>query len=349
MDAIKKLNLSVMLLIALLFSMIGSHLVAADDSAGASASPFSDVKSHWAKATITWALEKKIVKGYPDGTFRPDSNVSEAEFLTMFVTAFGLNWQSSELKWPKPIYTYAIQMNFPIKGTTDISLRSAKINRLQVAEIITGANGVHYSGNDAIQYILGNKLSNGKKSATIAGYAGSDNLTRAEAIQFIKNLLDQGMTKLLPRPTEVSESSLLPALPPAPMDTSNLPDSIAKVYTKLQLIIQNYPGFNVTAAEDHIGIAKDGNTFDSLSFTPAKVKNQVSITHLYTDGTDTTIKLAVELLKAQGFTLKDDFAQTIKNAMSTSEKITVKAGDIEILIAPSPDLKDNVDFWYIAN
>lgn len=350
MNIIKQLNLSVVLLIALSFGVSGSNTAAAaDDSGGASTSLFSDVKNYWAKDTITWAKNRQIVDGYPDGTFRPDLQVSEAEFLSMFVKGFAITLQRDPVNWSQPIYTYVNSMNYPVKGFTDNKRRADPINRLQVAEIISGANGVNFSGNDAIQYILGKKLSNGKKGASIAGYAGSDNLTRAEAIQFIKNLLDQGMAKLLPRPADASESTLLPALPPAPIDTSNLPANMATVYTKLQLVIKNYPGFNVIADKDHIGIAKDGNTFETVSFTPAKIKDQVSITHLYADQTDTTIKLAVELLKAQGFALKDDFAQAIKNALNTSEKITVKAGETEIVIAPFPDLKDNVEFWYIAN
>jgi hypothetical protein len=237
-------------------------------------------------------------------------------------------------------------LNYPIKGTTDINLRNAYINRLQVAEIITGANGVNFLGNNAIQYILGKKLSNGKVSPTISGYVGADNLTRAEAVQFIKNLLDQGMSKLLPCPQEASAANLLPALP---FDPTNLPPAISSAYIKLQAIIKNYPGFNVTAAADHIGIAKDGNTFDTVNFKPASVNGQVSITQLFGDGSSTSIPLAVEMLKAQGFELKEDFAVKVKNAMNTGKKVSVTVGKIEILIAPSPDVKDNVEFWYANN
>jgi hypothetical protein len=346
MNVITKINLSFLLLITISFGIVESQMWATDGAATTSASLFTDVKSHWAKATIAWAKEKQIVDGYPDGTFRPDLQVSEAEFLSMFVKGFGVTLQPNPLNWAEPVYTYLLQMNYPIQGSTDNNKRSAKINRLQVAEIITGANGVNFSGDDAIQFILGNNLSNGKVSATISGYAGSDNLTRAEAIQFIKNLLDQGMTKLLPRPNDTSEAGLLPALP---LDATSLPTNLASVYTKLKLIIKNYPGFNVITTADHIGIAKDDNTFDTVSFTPAKIKGQVSITHLFSDQSDTTINLAVELLKAQGLLLKEDFTQTLKNAIKTGEKITVNAGDIEILIAPSPELKDNVEFWYVNN
>jgi hypothetical protein len=346
MNAIKKMNLSLLLLITLTFGIVESHIWAADTSVNTGTAGFSDVKNHWAKATIAWAMDKKIVSGYPDGTFRPDQQVSEAEFLTMFVNAFGFDSQASKLKWPEPIYNYVVELNYPVKGATDIKQRSVQINRLLVAEIITGANGVNFSGNNAIQYILGKKLSNGKVSPTISGYVGADKLTRAEAVQFIKNVLDQGMSKLLPRPQEASAADLLPALP---FDPSNLPPAIATAYTKLQAIIKNYPGFNVTAAADHIGIAKDGNTFDTVSFKPASVNGQVSITQLFSDGSSTSIALAVEMLKAQGFELKEDFAIKVKNAMSTGEKPTVIAGKVEILIAPSPELKDNVEFWYVNN
>lgn len=351
MNVIKHFNLSVALMIALSSSVLGSSLAAAADDSGTAASTvlFSDVKSHWAKDTITWASSKHIVEGYPDGKFKPDLQVSEAEFISMFVKGFAIVLQKDLVNWSQPTYEYVNSMNYPVKGFTDNKLRANPINRLQVAEIITGANGLNFSGNNAIQYILGKKLSNGKKGATIVGYAGSDNLTRAEAIQFIKNLLDQGMGELLQRPTEASATSLLPDLPPAPLDVSGLPGSIGSVYSKLQLVMKNYPGFNVITDEAHIGIAKDGNTFETVSFTPAKIKNEVSITHLYADQTDTTIKLAVEVLKAQGLELKDDFALTIRKVLNTNEKSTVKAGDTEIQLAPSPELKDNIEFWYIAN
>jgi hypothetical protein len=346
MNAIKRINLSLLLLIILLFGIFESHIYAADTSVNTGSAGFSDVKNHWAKATITWAMDMKIVSGYPDGTFRPDQLVSEAEYLTMFVNAFGFDSQASKLKWPEPIYNYVVELYYPVKGATDIKQRSAFINRLQVAEIITGANGVNYSGNNAIQYILGKKLSNGKVSPTVNGYMGADNLTRAEAVQFIKNVIDQGMSKLLPRPHEATAANLLPALP---FDPANLPSSIASTYMKLQTIIKNYPGFNVTAAADHIGIAKDGNTFDTVSFKPASVNGQVSITQMFGDGSSTSISLAVEMLKAQGFELKEDFAVKVKNAINTGERPTVIIGKIEIQIAPSPVVKDNVEFFYVNN
>ncbi|MFO5441289.1 MAG: S-layer homology domain-containing protein, partial [Dolichospermum sp.] len=34
---------------------------------------FSDIQSHWTKASVLAAAGQNILKGYPDGTFRPDA------------------------------------------------------------------------------------------------------------------------------------------------------------------------------------------------------------------------------------------------------------------------------------
>ncbi len=54
------------------------------DSIKASNSSFSDVKSgHWAKKYIDKAQKQGFVTGYPDGTYRPDNNITRAEAVTV--------------------------------------------------------------------------------------------------------------------------------------------------------------------------------------------------------------------------------------------------------------------------
>ncbi|MBR1753980.1 S-layer homology domain-containing protein [bacterium] len=51
---------------------------------------FPDVPSdHWASAQIKELSEKSVVVGYPDGTFKPDDNVTRAEFASMAIWALG--------------------------------------------------------------------------------------------------------------------------------------------------------------------------------------------------------------------------------------------------------------------
>ena len=51
---------------------------------------FSDIKSHWAKNYIEIMCEKGIIRGFEDGSFRPENNVSRAEFAAMCANAFKL-------------------------------------------------------------------------------------------------------------------------------------------------------------------------------------------------------------------------------------------------------------------
>ncbi|MBD2327180.1 family 10 glycosylhydrolase [Alkalinema sp. FACHB-956] len=49
---------------------------------------FSDLSGHWAAACITNLNETGIISGYPDRTFRPDTEVSRAAFAAMVTKAF---------------------------------------------------------------------------------------------------------------------------------------------------------------------------------------------------------------------------------------------------------------------
>lgn len=51
---------------------------------------YPDVDStHWAAKQIEELTEKGVIVGYPDGTFKPDDNVSRAEFASMAIKALG--------------------------------------------------------------------------------------------------------------------------------------------------------------------------------------------------------------------------------------------------------------------
>lgn len=54
-------------------------------------SAFSDVKGHWGEDAIHNMVELGIVNGYPNGDFRPDNQVTRAEFIKMVVEAIELS------------------------------------------------------------------------------------------------------------------------------------------------------------------------------------------------------------------------------------------------------------------
>jgi len=54
----------------------------------AALSRFSDIQNHWARAFIEGLAQRNIVRGFADGTFRPEQGVTRAEFAVMLQMAF---------------------------------------------------------------------------------------------------------------------------------------------------------------------------------------------------------------------------------------------------------------------
>lgn len=50
---------------------------------------FVDTTSHWGSDYIETLAQYGVISGYPDGTFKPDANVSRTEFLVMTMKALG--------------------------------------------------------------------------------------------------------------------------------------------------------------------------------------------------------------------------------------------------------------------
>ncbi|MFV0516166.1 MAG: S-layer homology domain-containing protein [Aminipila sp.] len=91
---------------------------------------FTDLKGYsWASGYIAYAVEHGIVKGYPDGTFKPGVNVSTDEMLTMVLRAAGYTEDKIGANWPEDYITKAkevgmfagIDENYPAIATKGIA------------------------------------------------------------------------------------------------------------------------------------------------------------------------------------------------------------------------------------
>lgn len=58
-------------------------------------SNFKDVKGHWASNAIDQLYGNKNIKGFPDGTFKPDQKLTRAEAVTVLNSVFGRNTKST--------------------------------------------------------------------------------------------------------------------------------------------------------------------------------------------------------------------------------------------------------------
>ena len=52
-------------------------------SSSMSAYAVSDISNHWTKDNIQKFIDAGIINGYQDDTFRPDNNMTRAEFATI--------------------------------------------------------------------------------------------------------------------------------------------------------------------------------------------------------------------------------------------------------------------------
>lgn len=88
--------------------------------------PFPDVSTtEWFAVYVEEAKSRKLIKGYPDGTYRPQQEVNKAEFLKIAVSAQSfveepINYSSAltqfsdldKSQWYMPFVTYAVEHGY---------------------------------------------------------------------------------------------------------------------------------------------------------------------------------------------------------------------------------------------
>ncbi|ACT00509.1 S-layer homology domain-containing protein [Paenibacillus sp. JDR-2] len=170
---------------------------------------FSDIKGHWAESAINQAMKLGFVNGYPDNTFKPEREVTRAEFVVMLAKALGLNGaeQKATFKdniptWAKPYIETAVNQHI-ISGYTDGTFRpNNRITREEIAAIAIRALDMNTSNNTKLKFAdtkqiaewakpyvaLSNELGimQGRGNNNFAPKAAA---TRAEAVTVILNIL----------------------------------------------------------------------------------------------------------------------------------------------------------------
>lgn len=79
---------------------------------------FNDVpKTHWSYSAVEWGLDNEIVTGYPDGSYKPDQNVTQSEFLAMLLKAYKVDLPkpTKDEAWDAPLLKYASESNWTLK------------------------------------------------------------------------------------------------------------------------------------------------------------------------------------------------------------------------------------------
>ncbi|WEK54047.1 MAG: NEAT domain-containing protein [Candidatus Cohnella colombiensis] len=173
---------------------------------------FSDIEGHWAKALIEKAVRLGVVSGYADGTFKPDGDITRAEFTAMISRVLKLEAASTELSfkdasqipaWAKPYVAQAVKSNI-ITGFDDNTFRAGEpITRAQLAVMIARAAHLPLDPNATLSFDDKDQVQTWAKpyvaAAVKAGlvreqgnnlFAPKANATRAEAAAYIVGLLN---------------------------------------------------------------------------------------------------------------------------------------------------------------
>jgi minor extracellular protease Epr len=179
--------------------------------------PFVDTSTHWAAPFILQLHELGMVNGYPDQTFKPEKQVTRAEFAKFIVTALQLPTEEEVSLSFMDKQTIPVWAKQYVTAATDAGLilgyknsqgqsyfnPNAWITRAEMAVILSRALGNSASSNQTLHFKDADTVPNWAKLAVqltvqrglINGFGDDtfrplDHVTRAQTVKVIKILLD---------------------------------------------------------------------------------------------------------------------------------------------------------------
>ncbi|HIK31506.1 MAG TPA: family 10 glycosylhydrolase [Oscillatoriales cyanobacterium M59_W2019_021] len=138
-------------------------------------SQFNDIQGHWAQNCLEELGNRRILNGYPDGSFRPNASLTRAEFATVLEGAFSqlspVRSQTEEFRdtrnhWAKRPIRFAFDRGF-LTGYPDGSFQpNLPIPRVQALASLAG--GLKYTPSQDVTTTLSQAFTD---AATIPDYA----------------------------------------------------------------------------------------------------------------------------------------------------------------------------------
>lgn len=294
---------------------------------------FHDVgERQWYTDSIDWAVKENIIKGFPDGSFRPNAPVTEEHFLMMLARASGIQDDP---------YTDARVRNMPIYYKLDLPL-----NRMEAAVYLAANLGSFDQRNveeNAINFLYDNGISNGtgrKKSLNSSDFGGERILTRAEAVTFIHRVVKTG----LPLNQKLESSSKVTYSKDVIITWKNEKQFAEVISNLYEIRTGDFTrvekrfniDFNIHAVElyEQVSESKDENTM-SILLTREGEKNKVLLASKYEN--ENTIAVTQAILNVyvnenEARLLTEQYFQ--KKLANNNSKVTFKS-DSEYIISYS--------------
>ena len=171
----------------------------------------NDINNHWAKESILLFLNNGFVGGYEDNTFKPDNQITRAEFVKLINKVYNLTNSSGKVfddtinHWAKNEIDIAYT-NKVASGKSENEFRPDDfITREEAVSMISNIEKIWDENTDKVDnYTDGYKVSSWAKSSVEAsiekGYLGGysdntirpqNNLTRAEAVVMLQRTMNK--------------------------------------------------------------------------------------------------------------------------------------------------------------
>ena len=236
----KKL-VSVLLTVAMLFS-ISTAVLAADIPQQDYPQRFWDVpKDHWAFNYIAELVNKGVLAGYEDGSFKPDSTVTRAEWAKIMVLAAGLpvndnnvyftdmgnHWANAYVNTAKDYLAAYTDGTFkPDQAAVreDVTVSMVKLKGYDVSNVdysylsqFTDVNSISNSLKAYVAVAVEKDLISGFDDGT---FRGQNTLTRAEAATLLWRAFQYGNdNKVVDTPDTLSTAPVVPTWTQKPAET----------------------------------------------------------------------------------------------------------------------------------
>ena len=165
----------------------------------------SDIADHWASNEIQRWTDFGVIRGYDDGTFRPDNHITRAEFVAIINRVLGSTQQSeAEFSDVNPNSWYAVEiakavasgyMRGDVGGTMrpndNVTREEAVVMLFRAFNVtLTQQNELEFADNNYISYWAVEAVSAFTNMEIITGFTDNtfrpqNNITRAETVVLI--------------------------------------------------------------------------------------------------------------------------------------------------------------------
>lgn len=116
------------------------------------AADLTDLSGHWSQKEVNKLIQLEAISGYPDGTFRPDNQITRAEFATILCKSLGLAettahnvFADTENHWAQNVISTLVENSilYPAEYPNSCYQPNTDITRREIAIMLVRAMGLN--------------------------------------------------------------------------------------------------------------------------------------------------------------------------------------------------------------